>query len=280
MKRQVARTIAVALLLSVATGGAASAADMAVKASAIMPSAAVYNWTGWYAGVNGGWAFEGNTTGRLVSADPLFNAVLAVGGTPTFFGVKHEGGFGGGQVGYNWQMANWLVGVEADIQGADIGRTSTLAFPGTTAGIAPSVSTARDYIAWFGTLRGRVGLPVGPALLYATGGRLRRCQNHGHQFLCACNGQLRWQRQQHAGGMGGRRRRRMGLCPQLDVAWRVSAPRSRSVERHHGRSGGSPRRGRDLWLQPRDGRRPCRRELSLRSNIRRREVLILPAHNP
>ena len=170
MKRQVARTIAVALLLSVATGGAASAADMAVKASAIMPSAAVYNWTGWYAGVNGGWAFEGNTTGRLVSADPLFNAVLAVGATPTFFGVKHEGGFGGGQVGYNWQMANWLVGVEADIQGADIGRTSTLAFPGTTAGIAPSVSTARDYIAWFGTLRGRVGLPVGPALLYATGG--------------------------------------------------------------------------------------------------------------
>jgi outer membrane immunogenic protein len=66
-------------------------------------------------------------------------------------------------------MSNWLLGVEADIQGADIGRTSTVAFPGG-GGLVPSVSTGRDHIDWFGTLRGRAGVTAGPALFYATGG--------------------------------------------------------------------------------------------------------------
>jgi outer membrane immunogenic protein len=169
MKRPFGWALAAASLLSIATAGAASAADMAVKALPVSPPATVYNWTGWYVGVNGGWAFDNNSTGSLVAFAPTFAAAVAAGGTPTFFGAKHEGGFGGGQVGYNWQMANWLVGVEADIQGADIGRTSTVVFPGG-GGIVPSTSTGRDHIDWFGTLRGRVGVTAGPALFYGTGG--------------------------------------------------------------------------------------------------------------
>ena len=170
MKRYFGWAFATASLLSIATMGAASAADMAVKARpAVLPPAPIYSWTGWYAGVNGGWAFDTTSTGSLVAFTPPFAGAVTAGGTPSFLGAKHEGGFGGGQVGYNWQMSNWLLGVEADIQGADIGRTSTVTFPGG-GGIVPSVSTGRDHIDWFGTLRGRAGVTAGPALFYATGG--------------------------------------------------------------------------------------------------------------
>jgi outer membrane immunogenic protein len=46
--------IAIAAITSIATS--AFAADMAIKAPAPMP-APVYNWTGWYAGVNAGASF-------------------------------------------------------------------------------------------------------------------------------------------------------------------------------------------------------------------------------
>lgn len=150
----------------------AHAADLPVKARPL-PVAGGYNWTGWYAGVNGGYSWD-NSTGSLTAfttapAGASFGPAVAAGGTPTFLSAKHEGGFGGGQVGYNWQMTNWLVGLEADIQGADIGRTSTILFPGG-GGTAPSISTGRDHIDWFGTFRGRVGLTVNNVLFYGTGG--------------------------------------------------------------------------------------------------------------
>jgi outer membrane immunogenic protein len=151
--------------------GAASAADMAVKAPP-PPPVPVYSWTGWYVGVNGGYAW-GDSTGNLnaFSTTPggNFGPAVAAGGTPTFLGAKHEGGFGGAQVGYNWQMTNWLLGAEADIQGAGIGQTSTIVFPGG-GGTVPSVSTGRDHLDWFGTVRGRVGFVASSVLFYGTGG--------------------------------------------------------------------------------------------------------------
>ena len=107
MKRYFGRAFATASLLSIATMGAASAADMAVKARPVMPPPApIYSWTGWYAGVNGGWAFDTTSTGSLVAFTPPFGPAVTAGGTPSFLGAKHEGGFGGAQVGYNWQMSN------------------------------------------------------------------------------------------------------------------------------------------------------------------------------
>ena len=158
----------VATIISIAGTSIASAADMAVKAPPMAAPAAIYNWTGWYVGVNGGYAWD-DSTGSLSSFTPDFTAAVTAGGTPSFLGAKHEGAFGGGQVGYNWQTGLWLFGLEADIQGADIGRTSTVLFPGG-GGIVPSVSTGRDHIDWFGTARGRVGVAVNNVLFYGTGG--------------------------------------------------------------------------------------------------------------
>jgi outer membrane immunogenic protein len=101
-----------------------------------------------------------------------------------------SGGFGGGQIGYNWVFpggagyggagyggagyggaAGWLVGVEADIQGASLHRSSNPLFlanagePGETASF-----TADSRLNWFGTLRGRFGYAAGPVLFYGTGG--------------------------------------------------------------------------------------------------------------
>jgi outer membrane immunogenic protein len=154
--------------------GAASAADLPMyKKAPPSPVVAVYNWTGWYAGVNGGYSWD-NSTGSLVAfttapAAASFAPAVAAGGTPSFLGAKHEGGFGGGQVGYNWQQSYWLVGLEADIQGASIGGTSTIGFPGG-GGIVPSVSTGRDHVDWFGTFRGRAGVTYNSFLFYGTGG--------------------------------------------------------------------------------------------------------------
>ena len=151
---------------------AASAADMAVKARPLAVDSA-YNWNGWYVGANAGGAW-GNPTGNLNSfstAPPAidFTAAVTAGATPRSLGANHEGYFGGGQIGYNWQSRNWVFGIETDIQGADIGRASSITFGGG-GGIVPSVSTGRDHLDWFGTLRGRVGLAAQNLLFYGTGG--------------------------------------------------------------------------------------------------------------
>jgi outer membrane immunogenic protein len=103
----------------------ALAADMAVKSAPAVPSPAIYNWTGWYVGVNAGASFgkvktdfdrgpvtvaitSGGITGSGTS-DSLFRSDTS----------SPDGFIGGGQIGYNWQISPiWVVGLEADIQGA------------------------------------------------------------------------------------------------------------------------------------------------------------------
>ena len=122
-----AKFLLTAVAVSFALAGHVNAADMPFPVKApLMPSCV---WCGWYAGVNGGYGW-GDATGRISNFSTTPNDInlappLAAGAVPSFFGIKPEGGFGGGQFGYNWVMSNWLLGFEADIQGADIGHTNT-----------------------------------------------------------------------------------------------------------------------------------------------------------
>ncbi len=136
-------------------GSAALAADLAVPryAPPLSPPQPVYTWTGSYVGANGG--FGGDKYQFPFAVGPI-------SGTST---LNSSGFFGGGQVGYNWQIAPaWVLGVESDFDGADIegqATTSSNVFSG-------NVGAKLD---WFGTVRGRVGFLVTPnALLYGTGG--------------------------------------------------------------------------------------------------------------
>jgi len=106
------------------------------KAPPLVP---VFSWTGWYIGAHGGYGWSH---------------------MPDLLDVKGTGGFGGGQVGYNYQVNNYLVlGIEGDIAGGDISASET-AF-----GITAKFSTNA-----LASLRGRLGLAFGNALLYGTGG--------------------------------------------------------------------------------------------------------------
>jgi outer membrane immunogenic protein len=160
----------------------ASAADMPVKAYAPAKVAVqAYNWSGAYIGGNIGYGWgKANTN---FDADPVtVDTNLGPVNIPGFAGsqsVKPKGVIGGAQIGYNWQLSpNWVAGLEADIQGADqrasTGFTTAFNFINPTAPALAVVGTAvTGYdakIAWFGTVRGRIGYAWDRIMLYATGG--------------------------------------------------------------------------------------------------------------
>ena len=134
----------------VALSAAANAADM-YRASAggykDGPAYVGVNWSGLYVGVNGGYGSSENSN-QLANTNVPFS------------GLQPEGGFGGGQIGYNVQRGNLVFGVETDFEGANISKSAT---------DAGNNKYSSD-LNWFGTVRGRLGYTVDRALVYATGG--------------------------------------------------------------------------------------------------------------
>ena len=134
----------------------ASAADLAARPYTKAPPmiAAIYDWSGFYVGANGGWGSSRNCWND------------ATDGAGVFVGSEgcHDatGGVAGGQVGYRWQSASWVFGVEAQGDWADLrGSNASLAFPG---------QTNRSKIDAFGLFTGKVGYAWNNALLYVKGG--------------------------------------------------------------------------------------------------------------
>ena len=126
----------------------ASAADMPAKTLVVAPVAAVApDWSGFYVGINGGYGWTDGVRFGHLDDNPQ--------------GVSPKGGFGGGQIGYNYQINNLVFGVEADIQGADISESVL------DRNFGDQFSSKLD---WFGTVRGRIGYALNSFLLYVTGG--------------------------------------------------------------------------------------------------------------
>ncbi len=168
---------ALAAVSTVAFTQIASAADMPVKAAPAPMIAPVFNWTGFYAGLNAGYSWGRDrgplTLGSLTSPD----------GSTTL-----DGFIGGGQLGYNWQSRNWVFGLEADFQGTgQKGSVNATCPGGTTTSVnsctpghigdtvndpaLPVTASLSEKLEWLGTLRGRIGVTVTPTLMpYVTGG--------------------------------------------------------------------------------------------------------------
>ncbi len=128
------------------------------------PYVAAPVWTGFYAGINGGGAFGASENLRVTNNSDYTEADIG-----QFY---RDGGFGGGQIGYNWSGFGWgnqvVIGVEADIQGSGIGSSfnrNDVNYSGY-----PALFSASQSIDYFGTVRGRLGYAVGNTLIYATGG--------------------------------------------------------------------------------------------------------------
>lgn len=148
-----------------ATAGAVNAADAPIAPPSTL---AATNWTGFYVGLN-----FSVTNHHAATADidgwgagglqPLSYV------TPFFESNRNKPGFGG-QVGYNWQFSNFVVGAEADIE--HIGSKTTFVPPNilpAVCGPTCAVSATND-LTWMATFRGRFGLAGPNALLYGTAG--------------------------------------------------------------------------------------------------------------
>ena len=118
--------------------GPALAADLARRPPPpykAPPPVPVFSWTGFYIGGHGGYGLSNSQ------------------------GLDLKGGFAGGQVGYNYQMNNFVWGIEGDGAWADISQTNPFGVPLT--------KVSFDSLA---SLRARLGVAFGNALLYGTGG--------------------------------------------------------------------------------------------------------------
>ena len=149
----------------------ASAADLPTKAPIYKaPIAIPYSWTGFYVGGHVGYGWGGRSIDVTTLPSPvLFDEI------PFGFDLNTHGIIGGGQIGYNWQLApKWVAGLEADFSWSGISGDSTRApifFLSTSAPMLGSSHLVREKLDWFGTVRGRLGfLAIDRLMLYGTGG--------------------------------------------------------------------------------------------------------------
>jgi outer membrane immunogenic protein len=134
----------------------ALAADLPAKVYTKAPAmmAPIYNWGGFYIGLNGGGGSSHN---------------CGTGGIPvsTSLGCHDAtGGLAGGQVGYRWQMTNWVFGLEAQGDWANLKGSNTSAI-GTFGGVPFLSQTKIDSL---GLFTGQVGYAWNNVLWYAKGG--------------------------------------------------------------------------------------------------------------
>ena len=133
------KVLLAALMAGVASS--AMAADLpthkAPPAPAPYYAPPIFSWTGFYVGVNGGWG-GGSSGGDF--------------GSPS-------GGLVGGTVGYNYQIGQFVAGLEGDWDWADLNKNGANV-------LGPYGNKIDDMV----TARARAGVALGRALLYVTGG--------------------------------------------------------------------------------------------------------------
>jgi outer membrane immunogenic protein len=167
----------------IAFAAPAAAADLAARPYTKAPAfvAAVYDWSGFYIGANGGWG----------SSRKCWDSVTPAG---AFFANEgcHDatGGTAGGQIGYRWQSGTWVFGIEGQGNWADFrGSNVSLAFPATN---------IRSKVDAFGLFTGQVGWAANNVLLYVKGGaavtadKYRITSNPGDVLGATSNDDTRW----------------------------------------------------------------------------------------
>ncbi len=141
----------------------ASAMPTKARVKALPPVMTWVNWTGFYIGAHGGAAYGRDDIGFV--------------GYGQTSGTRSAGLLGGGQIGYNYQMANkFVLGVEGDASWTNLkgGRTcgtdtglNALGFPG---GFSPFFLTCDTKVNWMASATGRLGYAWDRSLLYVKGG--------------------------------------------------------------------------------------------------------------
>ena len=156
------RVFCAAILFACATAGAASAADFTS-----LDAPPVFTWSGFYGGETGGYTFLDKTAKR---PDGFWSTAMNAAGSA--FSVANGGSqphnvLGGGQVGFNYQLANFVFGVEGDLSYTGLNTVDGLtgSSQGGSLGFSSDVSSH-----WLSTMRGRFGTAIDRLLIYTTGG--------------------------------------------------------------------------------------------------------------
>jgi opacity protein-like surface antigen len=135
----------------------ARAADLPAKAyptaPAMVPSP-IYDWSGFYIGLNGGggsahkcWDFVADAFGDLPGPEGCHDAT---------------GGTIGGQIGYRWQVANWVFGVE--------GQGNWANFKGNNVSFLFAPDYNQSSVDGFGLITAQFGYAWNNVLFYFKGG--------------------------------------------------------------------------------------------------------------
>jgi outer membrane immunogenic protein len=144
----------------------AGAADLAYKAAAMPVSRPIYDWTGLYLGLNAGYGQQGNCWDM--------NGALVLGFNPaTPEGCNSaKGAVVGGQIGYRHQISNWVFGIEAQGDWADLtGSNASTVFSGLKLPSTVTLGlTNSDKVSAIGMFTGQIGYSFGPLLWYVKGG--------------------------------------------------------------------------------------------------------------
>jgi len=173
-------------LVALGMAAPASAADLAARPYRAAPPpmvAAIYDWSGFYIGANGGW-------GSSRKCWDLTNDGL--GPIPAFREGCHDatGGVAGGQIGYRWQTGTWVWGIEGQGNWADL--------RGSNVSLFDPFFENRSRIDAFGLLTGQVGWAWNNVLLYfkggaaVTGDRFDVRTSLGHAIVATGEDQTRW----------------------------------------------------------------------------------------
>ena len=143
---------------ALALATAAQAADMTAPAT--------YDWTGFYLGANDGisWNNSGVDNNFDVNGDGINDLNNKIEGDQTAFTA-------GGIVGYNYQIDQIVLGVEADFNylGFSDSNSRSVDIIGLD-GIDTITGKSSFEADWFGTIRGRLGYAIDNVLIYGTGG--------------------------------------------------------------------------------------------------------------
>jgi outer membrane immunogenic protein len=160
------KSVLLATTATLALGSAAFSADLPSRRAAPAPYVAVpvFTWTGFYIGGNAGYMFGDDNRITTSGNQAVTIGNVAVGARPASVRNDPEGFTGGGQIGYNLQFGNVVVGLEADAAYTDFQRNVRVI--GTTG----AASDFRTDMGFLGTVRGRLGYAWDRVLVYGTGG--------------------------------------------------------------------------------------------------------------
>jgi outer membrane immunogenic protein len=153
--------IATTALVACAANTQAFAADMAARPYTKAPPAVmttIGDWGGLYVGFNAGGGSSRDRWNRLTNGAVAVNPALSNEGTTNAGGAAV-----GGQIGYRYQVSNWVFGVEAQ------GDWSS--FNGNSRNLITPTLTDRSRVNAFGLFTGQIGYSWTPNFLaYLKGG--------------------------------------------------------------------------------------------------------------